>query len=107
MEPTIMSADNPKDGSTQMNVQQTVNATIVSNGSLLIALQTAMRFAILERTKMPFGDVHTLVERISTEVAKAPASGFDPNDVKAGKEQTMKFVQVIANAINGEIASKS
>jgi hypothetical protein len=91
----------------QINMQQMVNATIVANGAMLIALQTAMRWAIVESTKMPNGDLQTLVARITSEVAKAPADGFDPQEVKVGKAQVMKFVDIISGAIMRELAAKN
>jgi hypothetical protein len=91
----------------QVDIQHRVNATIVSNGAMLIALQTAMRWAIIERTKMPNGDLQTLVARIASEVAKAPADGFDSEDVKVGKAQVMKFVDIISGAITRELAAEN
>jgi hypothetical protein len=91
----------------QIDEQHKANATMVANGAMLIALQTAMRWAIIENTKMPNGDLQTLVARIAAEVAKAPADGFDSQDVNVGKVQVMKFVDIISGAIRSELASKN
>lgn len=91
---------------TQIDVNQTLNATIVSSGTLLIALQAAMRWAIIENSKTPNGDLQTLVARIKAEVEKAPAEGFSPQDVSAGKAQVVKFIDVITDAINREVAAR-
>jgi hypothetical protein len=95
------------DQSAQNNDQQIVNATIVANGAILIALQTAMRWAIIESTKMSRGDLDRLVARISSEVTKAPADGFDLEDVKVGKAQVMKFVDIISGALARELVAKN
>jgi hypothetical protein len=91
----------------KLDPQQTVNATIVANGVMLIALQTAMRWAILEGAKMPNGDLRALVARITSEVSKAPAECFDAQDVKIGKAQVMKFVNIISDAIARELDAQA
>ena len=97
--------ENENNQPAKKNDQQMVNATIVANGAMLIALQTAMRWAIIENKGMPKDDLHTLVFRISSEVAKAPAEGFDPEEVKIGKAQVMKFVDIISRALARELAA--
>jgi hypothetical protein len=99
--------ENENNQPAQKNDRQTVNATIVANGAMLIALQTAMRWAIIESTKMTTGDLHTLVTRIASEVAKAPADGFDLEEVKVGKAQVMKFVDIISGALARELVAKN
>jgi hypothetical protein len=91
--------------SAQINVQSSVNATIVSNGSFIIALQTAMRSAIIDN-KLGKSALDQLVSKIAIDVTAATAEGFSPSDVKDGKAQTMKFVAVIADAIQRELSSK-
>ncbi len=89
----------------QVDVQSTVNATIVSNGAFVIALQAAMRSAIINN-KLGNSELENLVSTIATDVTAATAGGFSFADVKDGKAQTMKFVAIIADAIKREIASE-
>lgn len=89
----------------EITVQQSHHATIVANGALLIALQTAMKSAILD-AKLQEADLVTLTSRISSDVTNAPASGFGSQDVLEGKKQALTFVGAISEAIKREIASK-
>jgi hypothetical protein len=82
----------------QINIAQTQEALIVTNSSLLIALQTAMRYAVLDAG----GNLQTLVRKIREDVKNADADGFNERDVHAGKSQANKFIGVIEDAISRE-----
>jgi hypothetical protein len=94
------------DGGRSLTISQSVGATIVSNGALLLALQAAMRWAVIDRG-LSKDDLKDLEVKIASAIENGSAEGFKKEDVQTGKNLTTQFIATIGEAIRKELDGMS
>ena len=91
--------------SDQVIINQSQAANIATGGSLLIAFQTAVRCAIIERNGT-IEELEALVARVVVDINAASTEGFSAEDAMQGKKQAIEFVRMVEKAIRAQLLKK-
>lgn len=87
----------------RIDVNSTVNASLVYGNSMLLGLQAAMRACIVDGKKSA-ADLDQLVATINKAIDAGTAEGFSLSEISDGKAQAKRLVGVVQDAIRREIA---
>lgn len=98
----------PKPEGGKLNISQSINAQMATGGSLVMALQAVLRYAVWpERMQLegpnPSSRLAFLAQELLREIKNATADGFPAHDEAAGKQTALRIVEQITGAIRNEI----
>ncbi|MET4199112.1 hypothetical protein [Bradyrhizobium sp. LA6.12] len=101
----------PQPEERKINISQSLNAQIATGGSLMMALQAVLKYAVWpDRMKIdaptPNSRLEFLAKEALREIKNATANGFPAADEAAGKQTALMIVEQIAGAIRKEIESR-